>query len=238
MSEWLWKRAGFAMGIVFVVLLFAGEVVLGDTTHPPANSSGEKLVAFFTEYRTGSLIGAYIQALAAMLLLWFVSSVTTALASWERRTTAMLAAASGSVTVGVLLLYLLLSSALAFGAASPEGLDAGTAGALYQARFIALTFYSFPVAFLVAATSVAALRLRFFPRWYGWFGMAVAVAFLVGGADVARSGFFAPDGDYGFILFWLFPLWLMVTSVVFMRRVGEPRPVETEAPAGRTALIG
>ena len=238
MSERLRERAGFAMGIVFVILLFAGEVALGDTTHPPTNASGEKLIAFFEEYRTGSLVGAYIQALSAMLLLWFVSSVTVSLASWGQRTAAVLAAASGTVAVAVFVLYLLLSSALAFGAASNGGLDAGATGALYQVRSMALTFYSFPVAALVAATSVAALRLRFFPRWYGIFGVVVAAAFLVGGADVAQSGFFAPDGDYGFILFWLFPLWLIVTSIAFMRRVGKARPVETEAPTGRAAPLG
>jgi hypothetical protein len=217
------------MGIVFVVLLFAGEVALGDTTHPSANASGEKVVSFFEEYGTGSLAGAYIQALATMLLLWFVASVATALASWGQRTTAVLVVVGGMVSVGVFMVYLMLSSALAFGAASTGGLDAGAAGALYQARFMALAFYSFPVSVLVAATSVGALRIRLFPRWYGWFGIVVAAAFLIGGADVAQSGFFAPDGDYGFILFWLFPLWLIVTSVVFMRRAEEPRPVEKDA---------
>lgn len=226
------------MGIVFVVLLFAGEVALGDTTHPPADASGEKVVAFFEEYGTGSLIGAYIQALAAMALLWFVASVASALASWGRLTTAALIATSGAVAVGVFLLYLLLSAVLAFGAVSNGGLDAGAGGALYQSRFMAQTFYSFPVAVLVGATSVGVLHLRFFPRWYGWSGVAVAATFLVGGADVARSGFFAPDGDYGFILFWLFPLWLIVTSVVFMRRTGDPRPAEREALGERVAPVG
>jgi hypothetical protein len=238
MSDRLWERMGAACGIVYVVLLFAGEGALGDATHPPANTSGEKLVAFFEEYGTGSLIGAYLQALAAMLLLWFVASVATALALWGQRTTAVLVAAGGTVAVAVFLLYLLLSATLAFGVASPGGLDAGAAEAVYQVRFIALTFYSFPISVLVTATSIAALQLRFFPRWYGLFGMILAAAFLVGGATVAQSGFFAPDGDYGFILFWLFPLWLIVTSVLFMRRAGEPLSVKKDAPIGGVTPAG
>ncbi|HEX6708842.1 MAG TPA: hypothetical protein VF068_00795 [Rubrobacter sp.] len=232
MAKQLWERAGFLMGIAFVVLLFAGEVVLGDATHPPANAPGEKIVAFFTEYRTGSLIGAHIQALATMLLLWFVATLATALAAWGQRTTAVLVAAGGTVSVGVFMVYLMLSSALAFGADSTGGLDPGAAGALYQARFMALVFYALPVSVLVAATSVGALHTGLFPRWYGRSGIIVAVAFLVGGADVARNGLFSPDGDYGFILFWLFPLWLIVTGVVFMRRTGEARQVENETPVG------
>lgn len=30
----------------------------------------------------------------------------------------------------------------------------------------------------------------------------------MGGADLARNGFFALDGGYGFLLFWLLPLWV------------------------------
>jgi hypothetical protein len=37
--------------------------------------------------------------------------------------------------------------------------------------------------------------------------------FLVGGGALARNGFFAPDGGYYFILFWLLPVWAMVTAV-------------------------
>jgi hypothetical protein len=223
------ERLGALCGILYVILLFVGEVALGDTTHPPSASSGERVVAFFEQYGSGSLIGAYIQAFAAMVLLCFVASVVTTLASQRQHVMALVAAFGGVVVVGVFLVYLLLTASLAFGAASDGGLDPGAASAVYQARFMAETFYSFPVAVLVTAVSVGTLRTKAFPRWYVWFGVAVGIAFLVGGADVAQEGFFAPDGGYGFILFWLFPLWLIVTSVLFMRRagrlrVGEPSP--------------
>jgi hypothetical protein len=55
--------------------------------------------------------------------------------------------------------------------------------------------------------------------WFRWFSFAVALAFLVGSAALARNGFFAPDGGYGFIFFWLLPLWVAVTAFV-----ATPRP--------------
>jgi hypothetical protein len=62
-----------------------------------------------------------------------------------------------------------------------------------------------PVAALTGATTVGVLRGRVLPRWHGWFSAATALAFLAGGADMARTGFFAADGDYGFLLFGCCP---------------------------------
>ena len=42
------------------------------------------------------------------------------------------------------------------------------------------------------------------------------------GATLARHGFFAPDGGYGFIVFWLLPLWIAATGIAPRRTVVEP----------------
>ena len=87
-------------------------------------------------------------------------------------------------------------------------LPAGTVKALWQVRFVSETFVAFPAALLIGASAWAS-RAR---RRYAWFSAVVAAALLVGGASLARDGFFAPDGGYGFILFWLLPLWVVVTA--------------------------
>jgi len=56
------------------------------------------------------------------------------------------------------------------------------------------------------------------PLGHRWFSFVVALMFLVGGAALARHGFFAPDGGYGFILFWLLPAWVAVTAYVASSR--------------------
>jgi hypothetical protein len=45
---------------------------------------------------------------------------------------------------------------------------------------------------------------------------------------MARTGFFAADGDYGFLLFWLLPLWLLVTGIGLLR---GPRAAHNAAAA-------
>ena len=57
--------------------------------------------------------------------------------------------------------------------------------------------------------------------------------FLAGGADMARTGFFAPHGGYGFLLFWLLPLWLLVTGIGLLRR--PPAARDTAAAPGQIA---
>ena len=42
----------------------------------------------------------------------------------------------------------------------------------------------------------------------------IALLSLVGGAALARNGFFAPDGGYSFLLFWLLPIWVVATAFV------------------------
>jgi hypothetical protein len=148
---------------------------------------------------------------------------------------ATLIATASAVTAGAVGLWLVVTAALAFGAG--PGQDPGATQALYQVRYLAETFWSLPVAALTAATAVAALRGRVLPRWRGWFSAAAALAFLVGGADMARAGFFATDGDYGFLLFWLLPLWLLVTGIGLLRRpraahdvTAAPEQVATPVP--------
>jgi len=223
-----WERAGAAMGIAVVVLLVVGEVLGGDDLHPPATDSGQHITAFYAANQTGILAGTYLHGVALLLLLWFAATLAATVRTSGQDAMATLLATASAVTAGVFGLWLVITAALAFGAGPSQ--DPGAVQTLYQLRYLAETFWSLPVAALTAATAVAVLRGRVLPRWYGWFSAATALAFLVGGANMARSGFFAPDGDYGFLLFWLLPLWLLVTSIGLLRR---PRAAHdaTAAPA-------
>ena len=211
-----WERAGAAMGIAVVVLLFVGEVLGGDDIHPSATDSGQHVTAFYAANHSGVLAGTYLHGVALLGLLWFAATLAATVRTSGQDAMATLLATASAVTAGVFGLWLVITATLAFGAG--PGQDPGNAQALYQLRYLAETFWSLPVAALTAATAVAVLRGRVLPRWHGWFSAATALAFVVGGADMARSGFFAPDGDYGFLLFWLLPLWLLVTSIGLLRR--------------------
>ena len=61
------------------------------------------------------------------------------------------------------------------------------------------------LALFLAAASLLALRGVLLPRWLGWFGIVVAVILLI------------PPIGWAALLF-LFPLWLILASVILWRR--------------------
>lgn len=223
-----WDRAGAAAGIAAVVLLFAGEVVGGNDAHPPATGTGQHIAAFYAANHAGILAGTYVHGAAVLLLLWFAAVLAATVRARGQDAMATLITAASAVTAAAFGLWLVITAALAFGAG--PGQDPGAVQLLYQLRYLTQTLWSLPVAALIAATAVAVLRGRVLPRWHGWFSAATAVAFLAGGAGMARAGFFAPDGGYGFLLFWLLPLWLLVTGIGLLRRT-PPAHHAAAAPA-------
>ncbi|HXV02298.1 MAG TPA: hypothetical protein VFP24_01880 [Gaiellaceae bacterium] len=198
-------------GILFVVLILVSELLKGDSPSPTGPT--EEITSFFDERRSSILAGAYVQMLALFLLALLFASLAPRLMSQEL-TSGRLARIGLVLVLAAYTGYAFWTAATAFGAA----LDAGpeTAKALWEIRFVAETFVNLPVALFVGAVGIAATVGR---GWYRWASLAVAAAFLVGGAALARNGFFAPDGGYGFILFWLLPLWVVVTAFV-----ATPRP--------------
>ena len=186
-------------GIGFAVLVLVSEVLKGESPSP--NAPAREIVDFLVDGRTTILAGAYVQMLALFLAAFAIVSVT----GWPDSVADRFARLGLVLTLAAYTAYVFLTAASAYGAAD---LPAGTVKALWQVRFVSETFVAFPAALLIGASAWAS-RAR---RRYAWFSAVVAAAFLVGGASLARDGFFAPDGGYGFILFWLLPLWVVVTA--------------------------
>ena len=186
-------------GVGFTVLVLVSELLKGDSPSP--NGPAREIVEFLVDGRTAILAGAYVQMLALFLAAFAIVSVT----GWPDGVADRLARLGLVLTLAAYTAYVFLTAASAYGAAE---LPAGTVKALWQVRFVSETFVAFPAALLIGASAWAS-RAR---RRYAWFSAVVAAAFLVGGASLAHDGFFAPDGGYGFILFWLLPLWVVVTA--------------------------
>jgi hypothetical protein len=202
------RRLVRAAGILFAVTILVSEILKGDSPSP--TGPAQEIATFFEDHRSTILAGAYVQMLALFLLAFLFAASANELLPQE--------ALSGRLgRIGLVLVlvaytgYIFLTAALAFGAAVDAGPAVGKA--LWEIRFVAESFINFPVALLVGAVAFASGGAV--PRrWYRWFSLVVALAFLIGGATFARNGFFAPDGGYGFILFWLVPLWVAVTAFV------------------------
>ncbi|HET8872083.1 MAG TPA: hypothetical protein VFM83_00210 [Gaiellaceae bacterium] len=200
-------------GVLFGVTTLVSEVLKGDSP-APTGPEGE-IAAFFADHRSTILAGAYVQMLALFFLALLFAALAPRLLPQELLSGRL--ARLGLVLVLVAYTsYVFWTAALAFGAALDAGTQVGKA--LWEIRFVAETFVNFPVALLVGSVGIAAVGVVR-RSWFRWFSFAVALAFLVGGATLARNGFFAPDGGYGFILFWLLPLWVAVTAFV-----ATPRP--------------
>jgi hypothetical protein len=199
-----------ATGILFLVLILVSELLKGDSPSPTGPAT--EIAFFFEERRTSILAGAYVQLLALFLFALLFAALAPRLMPQEL-TTGRLARIGLVLVLVAYSAYVFWTAATAFGA----GLDAGpdTGKALWEIRFVAETFVNLPTALLVGSV---ALATAVGGRWYRGLSLAVAAAFAVGGAALARNGFFAPDGGYGFILFWLLPLWVAVTAFVATSR--------------------
>jgi hypothetical protein len=202
-------------GIAFVVVILVSEVLKSDSPSPTGPAS--EIVSYFADHRLGILAGAYVQMLALFLLALLFATLAEDVMPAE--TTAGRLARLGLVlTLVAYTTYVFLTAALAFGAATDTTPE--TAKSLWEIRFVAQTFVNFPAALLIGAVAMA-MKPGLDRPWYRWGSLLVAAAFLLGGAALARNGFFAPDGDYGFILFWLLPLWVAVTAFVATSRRSE-----------------
>ena len=103
----------------------------------------------------------------------------------------------------------------------------GTIGASFVITFL-------PLAVMLGATAIVALRTGVLPKWLGW-GAAV-VAFGLLGALAAAIVSPSPPG-WVFLPMMLFALWIAATSIALIRRAGEPHLVETTRLPGEPARV-
>jgi hypothetical protein len=206
-----------AAGVGFVVVTLVSEILKGDSPSPTGPAA--TIVSYLADHRTGILAGAYVQMLGLLLLALVALGAVERLWLAGRRREAQLAALGGVLLVSAYTTYVFLTAALGFGAGTDA--EPASAKALWEIRFVAETFIALPAALLVGSVAAGSWGISPFRRWYAWSSAVAAVAFLVGGATLARNGFLAPDGGYGFILFWLLPIWVAATGFVIQRQARE-----------------
>jgi hypothetical protein len=217
-----WSRQ---LGLAFFVLIWAGEVA-GSGSHPAPTVPAQTIANFYLQYRTEQLVGVYLQAIAGLVLVVLAAYLSARLR--DGQATDVLVSASAALTTAAVSIYLALNGALAFGISSDAAAD--VTRAVYQLRAVAETMISFPAALLVGSVAVAAYRLRAARPWYPISSGVVAAVLLVSGADFARSGFFAVNGDLSFMGFFvLFPLWAAASGFVLLGQL----PTDSHAPGRR-----
>jgi hypothetical protein len=199
-------RVGPWMGIAFVVLFVGGFVVFDgpNTTSNSANNTA-KWDAWWnvSSHRTTAIIGAYLMVLGALAFIWFACSLQQRL---RDRVDGMMIVAFASLFAALALTSALIRAAIPGGKVFgdlrvpggnlPEQLDnIGFALLLVAGALAAGAF--------VASACHAAQRSVLFPAWLTVSGYVVAVA------QLAATVFFP---------FALFPLWVLVASIVLLIR--------------------
>ena len=112
-----------------------------------------------------------------------------------------------------------------------DGIDPQIARTLQDINDASFYLSFFPLAVLLAAFAIVAIRSGALPKWLGWIAAAVGLVFIVGG----MSGSADLQSEWAGLPMILFTFWVIVVSVVLMRRAGAPRPAEKETPVGQAA---
>jgi hypothetical protein len=210
MNSSSWNRWLALAGILFAILFVVGFFMAGsiDTSESDANIISD---VKDSGTQTATIAGAYLMAVAAVMLLCFAARLRTLLGEAEggRETLAGLAFVGGGVCAALILVgafaLAAVPAALAFGS-SPDPTSADAARYIPQFGFgIVLVGAMFSAIVMILSTSIVALRTGVLPTWFGWFGVVVSVVLLFGAAFFPAIAL---------------PIWAIVASILFLRSKG------------------
>jgi hypothetical protein len=215
MADPRWERLGAATGIVFVLLSLLALIIGGSPGASP------DVVQYFVDNRERALVQSFLAGVASIFFVWFLGSVRSYLRAAEGGTGRLsaVAFAGGIVTLGFLMFSLTVTTALADGMA--ENADPDTSRAFYALVIQASDLTFFPVVAFTGASALVILRTKALPAWLGWLGIGVAVLSLSRGtAFFVEVGPFSSAGVLESVAIMAFLLWLLLTSILLVRRVG------------------
>jgi hypothetical protein len=209
------NRVGPWMGIAFVVLFVAGFMVFPT---PNDNKDTVKWAQWWTDsgHRAGAIIGAYLMVLGLLAFVWFMWSVNQRL-----RDRGGMMITFGTLFVALAMVSALVRAAIAGGKQFGDmPVPAGDLSRQFDniGFGVLLVAGALAAGAFIATASYLARREAILPGWLTMTCYVVAVLQLAG-------PFFFP--------FILFPLWMLVASIVLVRH--EPR-VETPAPVAVSEL--
>jgi hypothetical protein len=212
----LWNRWAPLTGLASVACSFVGVMIV--LNQPQDKDSNAKIAAYFADHshRVRSVLGFFVFLAGLVLLLVFLAALRDRLLAaegWPGRSSA-LAFGAGVASLPLWAVSMLLANAAGFAAnqSSAFRLDPNSFRLLADTAYFAWVAAVVVSSVVVWATSAVALRTAVLPRWFGRIGILAGVVQLFG-------FFFFP-----FFVWWL---WLIVASVLLVRR---PSP----APAGLT----
>jgi hypothetical protein len=205
-NRWL-ALAGILFAILFVVgFLFANSI--------DSRESDAKIISDVKDsgMQTVTIVGAYLMAVAAVLLLCFAARLRALLGEAEggRETLAGLAFVGGGVCATLIMVgafaLATVPAAIVFGS-SPDPTSADAARYIPQFGFgIVLVGAMFSAIVMMLSTSIIALRTGVLPAWFGWLGIVASIVVLF-------SAFFFPV--------IALPIWVLMGGILLLGRTGD-----------------
>jgi hypothetical protein len=202
-----------AMGIVFVALVVAAFVILGEGKDPTKDSAQE-IVDYYNDNFTKQTVGTALVGFAAVPLLFFAGALRNLLreAGGPRETLSLVGFGGAVLLAGGLAVGATINFALVDFADDIDPVAVQAINAINYDYFF--PFIAGMAAFLLA-TGISAVRSRALPRWLSWVAIVLGVICFAGPVGFA--------GVLGGLL------WILVTSIVLMIRA---RSAGTAAATG------
>jgi hypothetical protein len=224
---WL-KRFGAASGAIYILIAF----LRGGGDDGPGFHASRR--AILTWIHTSSTITSarYVTALVELLGLLFFLVFVAYLSGVIRRAEGETGYLSTTVlSAGVLSVALKIASFPALVAAyvwAKDAVDPRIIGMLWDMAGVSMVLSLAADGLLVAAVAAVVIPTRALPRWLGWGSVVTSLAVF---ANVAsnRGASFLPA-------MLLFMLWVLVTSIVLIRRAGETAAPAPAVSMGQPAL--
>lgn len=204
-------------GVAFVVLLLvhAGIAVGG---LPAVDAPADDVVRYVTDKQSEIQVGAYLQGLAMIAVLWFYVTLFHRLRSSGQAAAGLwLVGLSGAIaSVAILAVHISLMTVLALRA---EELGADVVTFAWILAFLLLGMSSFPGAATMLAAGILILRSRALPGWLGITALVGGVISLAGGVGAASTA--EIWGVFGFLSFLISLAWIVATSIALVRSSSE-----------------
>ena len=150
----------------------------------------------------------------------FAGAVANTLRESSEGRVAATALAAGTAWVVIQLVLTAITAALAHSIATDA--DATGIRPLFNLSWVLDMMGALPIAAFVLAVSVGLRRTQMIPQWLSWGGVVVALLLALRSTTWARDGFWSPTGEYLFIVIPLALLWILITSIVLVRRATSP----------------
>lgn len=216
MSKWSTERWAASTGIGFAILLLVGGFLPGSPKK--WNASAADIQSYLQGKHKELIVGGIIVGVGYAFFLWFLSSFAGMFreAGQGRLATIVYGAGVATITVGA------VGDGIQLGLAKiTYTADASTVAAFYGVGSWLYERIFWTAAAVALASWLATKRSKVLPDWYAWLSLLSALLFVLGGIAVQNTGFFSITGGMGMISFVTFPIWIGISSLLLVQRMGK-----------------